>query len=65
MRDAKIINAYECAYNFPQVVGADNREPEMPPQRDRATMERRVRRYVVSGGNRSLDRRTLAVLLTA
>ena len=52
MTDAKIIDAYERAYNIAQAVGADNREPEMPPQRDRATMARRVRGYVMSN-NRS------------
>lgn len=31
MTDAKIIDAYERAYNLAQAVGADNREPEMPP----------------------------------
>ena len=52
MTDAKIIDAYERAYNVAQAVGADNREPEMPPQRDRLTMARRVRGYVMSN-NRS------------
>ncbi|WP_099299408.1 replication initiation protein [Corynebacterium dentalis] len=52
MTDAKIIDAYERAYNIAQAVGADNREPEMPPQRDRVTMARRVRGYVMSN-NRS------------
>lgn len=52
MTDAKIIDAYERAYNIAQAVGADHREPEMPPQRDRLTMARRVRGYVLSN-NRS------------
>ena len=52
MTDAKIIDAYERAYNIAQAIGADNREPEMPPQRDRVTMARRVRGYVMSN-NRS------------
>ena len=52
MTDAKIIDAYERAYNIAQAVGADHREPEMPPQRDRVTMARRVRGYVLSN-NRS------------
>ena len=52
MTDAKIIDAYERAYNIAQAIGADNREPEMPPQRDRLTMARRVRGYVMSN-NRS------------
>ena len=52
MTDAKIIDAYERAYNIAQAVGADNREPELPPQRDRVTMARRVRGYVMSN-NRS------------
>ena len=52
MTDAKIIDAYERDYNTAQAVGADSREPEMPPQRDRVTMARRVRGYVMSN-NRS------------
>ena len=52
MTDAKIIDAYERAYNIAQAIGADNREPEMPPQRARVTMARRVRGYVMSN-NRS------------
>ncbi|WP_312588336.1 hypothetical protein [Corynebacterium dentalis] len=43
MTDAKIIDAYERAYNIVQAIGADNREPEMPPQRDRVTMAHRAR----------------------
>lgn len=53
MTDAKIIDAYERAYNVAQAVGADNREPEMPPQRDRLTMARRVRGYVLSNSRSS------------
>lgn len=49
MTDAKIIDAYERAYNVAQAVGADNRQPELPPMRDRLTMARRVRGYVLSG----------------
>lgn len=48
MTDAKIIDAYERAYNIAQAVGADHRQPEMPSQRDRQTMARRVRGYVLS-----------------
>ncbi len=48
MTDAKIIDAYERAYNIAQAVGADYRQPEMPSQRDRQTMARRVRGYVLS-----------------
>ncbi|WP_459611484.1 hypothetical protein [Corynebacterium urogenitale] len=48
MTDAKIIDAYERAYNIAQAVGADLRQPEMPSQRDRQTMARRVRGYVLS-----------------
>ena len=33
MTDAKIIDAYERAYNIVQAIGADNREPEMPNNR--------------------------------
>ncbi|MGP5660758.1 replication initiation protein, partial [Corynebacterium falsenii] len=43
MTDAKIIDAYERAYNVAQAVGADHREPDMPPMRDRQMMARRVR----------------------
>ena len=53
MTDAKIIDAYEYAYNVAQAVGADHRSPEMPPQRDRQTMARRVRGYVLSGSKTS------------
>ena len=53
MTDAKIIDAYERAYNVAQAVGADNREPEMPPQRDHLTMARRVRGYVMSNNRLS------------
>ena len=52
MTDAAIIDAYERAYNVAQAVGADHREPEMPPMRDRLTMARRVRGYVL-GNKRS------------
>ena len=52
MTDAKIIDAYERAYNVAQAVGAEHREPEMPPTRDRLTMARRVRGYVL-GNKRS------------
>lgn len=48
MTDAKIIDAYERAYNIAQAVGADLRQPEMPSQRDRQTMARRVRGYALS-----------------
>ncbi|SCX24511.1 Replicase family protein [Corynebacterium jeikeium] len=47
MTDAAIIDAYERAYNVAQAVGADHREPELPPMRDRLTMARRVRGYVL------------------
>lgn len=49
LKDAKIIDAYERAYNIAQAVGADHREPELPPMRDRLTMARRVRGYVIQG----------------
>ena len=48
MTDAAIIDAYEHAYRVAQRVGADGREDEMPPMRDRQTMARRVRGYVLS-----------------
>lgn len=46
MTDAAIIDAYEHAYNTAQRFGADGRDNEMPPMRDRQTMARRVRAYV-------------------
>lgn len=46
MTDAVIIDAYEHAYNTAQRYGADGRDNEMPPMRDRQTMARRVRGYV-------------------
>lgn len=55
MTDAKIIDAYERAYNIAQAVGADHRQPEMPSQRDRQTMARRVRGYVLSGNRGAAD----------
>lgn len=47
LTDAAIIDAYEHAYNIAQREGADGRAPEMPPMRDRQTMARRVRGYVI------------------
>ncbi|MFD2456505.1 hypothetical protein ACFSSC_09730 [Corynebacterium mendelii] len=49
MKDNLLIDAYERAYMVAQAVGADGREPEIPPMRDRLTMARRVRGYVVNG----------------
>src|SRR5699024_7818235 len=49
LRDNKLIDAYERAYNIAQAVGADNRQPNIPPMRDRLTMARRVRAYVTQG----------------
>ena len=49
LKDAKLIDAYERAYNLAQSVGADGREPDMPPMRDRLTMARRVRGYAIRG----------------
>lgn len=49
LKDAKIIDAYEHGYTVAQAVGADDREPDMPPMRDRLTMARRVRGYVSKG----------------
>lgn len=49
LKDTKIIDAYERAYNVAQAVGADYREPDLPPIRDRLTMARRVRGYVIQG----------------
>ena len=53
MTDAAIIDAYERAYNVAQAVGADHREPELPPMRDRLTMARRVRGYVLGSKRRT------------
>ena len=50
MADAAIIDAYEHAYNTAQRFGADGRDNEMPPMRDRQTMARRVRGYVTQSG---------------
>lgn len=49
MSDAKIIDAYERAYAVAHAVGADGRTEDLPPMRDRLTMARRVRGYVVAG----------------
>lgn len=49
MTDAAIIDAYEHAYTIAQREGADGRQAEMPPMRDRQTMARRVRGYVTQG----------------
>src|SRR5699024_7518626 len=49
LKDNKLIDAYERAYNIAQAVGADHRQPNMPPMRDRLTMARRIRAYVTQG----------------
>lgn len=49
LTDAALIDAYERAYGIAQAVGADHREADMPPMRDRLTMARRVRGYVTHG----------------
>lgn len=49
LTDAALIDAYEYAYALAQSIGADWREPDMPPMRDRQTMARRVRGYVAGG----------------
>lgn len=49
LKDNKLIDAYERAYNIAQAVGSDNRQPNLPPMRDRLTMARRVRAYVTQG----------------
>lgn len=51
LKDNKLIDAYERAYNVAQAVGADHREPDMPPMRDRQTMARRVRGYVTAAAS--------------
>ena len=47
LTDAALIDAYEHAYTIAQREGADGRAAEMPPMRDRQTMARRVRGYVI------------------
>ena len=49
MKDEAIIDAYEHAYNLAHKLGADGRQAEIPPMRDRQTMARRVRGYVLAG----------------
>ena len=49
LTDAALIDAYEYAYALAQSIGADWREPDMPPMRDRQTLARRVRGYVAGG----------------
>src|SRR5699024_10042332 len=49
LKDNKLIDAYERAYNIAQAVGADHRQPNIPPMRDRLTMARRIRAYVTQG----------------
>lgn len=49
LKDAKLIDAYERGYNVAHAVGGDDREPDLPPMRDRLTMARRVRGYVTAG----------------
>lgn len=49
LKDNKLIDAYERGYNIAQAVGSDNRQPDIPPMRDRLTMARRVRAYVTQG----------------
>lgn len=51
MTDAALIDAYEHAYRIAQRYGADGRDDEMPPMRDRLTMARRVRGYVTQSKN--------------
>ncbi|MCX7543738.1 replication initiation protein [Corynebacterium sp. P5848] len=64
MKDNLLIDAYERAYMVAQTVGADGREPEIPPMSDRLTMARRVRGYVVNGRpsrpQRTIERQTSA-----
>lgn len=47
MTDNAIIDAYEHGYTVAQRHGADSRDSEMPSHRDRETMARRVRGYVI------------------
>lgn len=53
LADAALIDAYEHGYAIAQSVGADGREPDMPPMRDRLTMARRIRGYVTHAGGTS------------
>jgi hypothetical protein len=54
MTDAAIIDAYEHAYGLAQKLGANGRPSEMPPMRDRETMARRVRGYVLGSKTGSM-----------
>lgn len=47
LTDAAIIDAYEHAYKVAQTHGSAGRPAELPPMRDRQTMARRVRGYVI------------------
>lgn len=47
LTDAAIIDAYEHAYSVAQAHGGAGRDSETPPMRDRQTMARRVRGYVI------------------
>ena len=47
LTDAAIIDAYEHAYYVAQTHGGAGRDSEMPPMRDRQSMARRVRGYVI------------------
>lgn len=66
MTDTAIIDAYEHAYNTAQRYGADGRDNEMPPMRDRQTMARRVRGYVTQSktGSHTQAHRSQAVQQT-
>ena len=48
MTDAAIIDAYEHAYAVAQEIGGAGRPVELPPMKDRQTMARRVRGYVLA-----------------
>ena len=65
MTVSAIIDAYEHAYKVAQRVGADGREDEMPPMRDRQTMARRVRGYVLNGKTTAPDSPTAKRVTTS
>lgn len=65
LTDSAIIDAYEHAYNVAQAHGGAGRSSEMPPMRDRQTMARRVRGYVLSPRVRPTPALVLQVKLPA
>lgn len=74
LTDAALIDAYEHAYTVAHTCGGAGRASDMPPMRDRQTMARRVRGYVIqsksapysgsrtSGQATSSERKALATM---